>query len=214
MAASSCEGFAPTVRRCRPSRSLRSRRSSMRVVHSRPDSIYTSRNRSGSRDSCRRCASSCLSEPRPKLRRSAYRTDCSRSWRVAAAMEREGGQEVERSTGIEFARGSGPQRRLAIPEPSTIDNEELVQIIHDLKNPLGAIALEAQLLDVRITAGNAVETARAIARILDNVHYLDRLVNDLMDANAVMNGQLALKRSNCDLALLLSDVVERAVPRI
>ncbi len=85
----------------------------------------------------------------------------------------------------------------------------MAQIVHDLKNPLMAIELEATMLDAWLTAGDQTRGMRAITRIQDNVAFLDRVVHDLLDVCAFAAGQFELSCAPCDLGLLIEHVVER-----
>ena len=117
-----------------------------------------------------------------------------------------------------LARGTGRHAQFFRSELDTEENgeappdEELAQIVHDLKNPLSTIALEIDLMDAHIDGGERFDTARAIGRIRDNVRYLDRLIYDLIDMCTLSNGHFALRRSPCNLGRLLEDVVNRVVP--
>jgi signal transduction histidine kinase len=51
--------------------------------------------------------------------------------------------------------------------------------VHDIKNPLSTIALEACLLDGKLAHGEPSDTRDALARITRNVEFLDRMVQDL-----------------------------------
>jgi signal transduction histidine kinase len=85
--------------------------------------------------------------------------------------------------------------------------EDLAQIVHDLKDPLTTISLECRLLDAVLDDGAKVR--RAIDRILRNVQYLDRMVQDLLDMTALDAGSFEIHRTPTELCSLLEDVVER-----
>jgi len=110
-----------------------------------------------------------------------------------------------------FAKGTGTHERMSIPEDGQDEGveDELAQIVHDLKNPLASIALEVELMDARTPSG---EHAASIERIRRNVGYLDRLIYDLMDGCMLSSGKLALRRARCDLGGLLLAVIDRVVP--
>jgi signal transduction histidine kinase len=91
-------------------------------------------------------------------------------------------------------------------------HHELAQIVHDLKNPLSSIALEAELLDARLDVGDRRDAAQSIDRIRRNISFLDRLIYDLMDVCTLSNGHFDLRCEVCDLRRLLGSVVERVVP--
>jgi K+-sensing histidine kinase KdpD len=87
----------------------------------------------------------------------------------------------------------------------------LEQIVHDLKNPLQTIALETGLLDDRLAIGGDAEIRTAVARISRNVHFLDRMVQDLLDSCAIDAGGLELRRRPTELRALIARVADRVV---
>jgi signal transduction histidine kinase len=89
---------------------------------------------------------------------------------------------------------------------------ELAQIVHDLKNPLSSIALEAELLDERGVSCEGFDASQSMARIRRNVSYLDRLIYDLVDICTLSDGRFALRRARCELSALLGSVIDRIVP--
>lgn len=90
--------------------------------------------------------------------------------------------------------------------------EDVAQIVHDLKNPLQLIALESVLLDDKIARSDRLGSRRSLQRIQANVSYLDRLVLDLLDVCSLSAGHLALQRDVTDLRDLIERCVERMVP--
>jgi signal transduction histidine kinase len=118
---------------------------------------------------------------------------------------------------VRFAIGTGAHNSIVVEpvEPAAADpalREDLAQIVHDLKNPLSSIALEAEMLDARMECCDRADVAQAVGRILRNVTYLDRLIGDLMDACTLSNGFFALRRVPCDLRALMMSVIDRVVP--
>jgi signal transduction histidine kinase len=111
-----------------------------------------------------------------------------------------------------FAKGEGGHSHPAGVDGVSNYDEQLAQIIHDLKNPLSTIALEIDLMDSRLEASERFDAGQAIARIRRNVRFLDRLIHDLVDMCTLASGELALRRSVCELGKLLASVIERVVP--
>jgi signal transduction histidine kinase len=103
---------------------------------------------------------------------------------------------------------------LAAEKPSAdgLREEDVAQIVHDLKNPLSTIALEAYMLDDKITRDDHLDLRDGVARILHNVEFLDRMVHDLLDLCSVDADRLELHRRPTELRRLLEQVIHRAVP--
>jgi signal transduction histidine kinase len=117
--------------------------------------------------------------------------------------------------GTRFAIGTAEHELLKeVTLTARLQEDELAQIVHDLKNPLASIAIEAELLDSRIARGDRRETAKSIDRITQNVMFLDRMIYDLMDACTLANGEFNLRRTRFDLRQLVGAVVDRSVPWI
>ncbi len=98
--------------------------------------------------------------------------------------------------------------------PAPLDEtrgDEVAKIVHDLRDPLATIALEAYLLDRKLAQGDHADIRSTVARIIRNIEFLDRMVQDLLDSCAPGDGQLELHRTPTDLRELLEQVVDRTV---
>lgn len=90
--------------------------------------------------------------------------------------------------------------------------DEVAQIVHDFKGPLSTIALEASLLDGRAGGPDRQLTQEAVTRMIRNVEFLDRMVQDLLDLCAIDGGRFVIHRRPTNLSALLEHTVERVVP--
>ncbi len=86
---------------------------------------------------------------------------------------------------------------------------------HDLKNPLLAVVGTAELLADSLEDGRAPgERGRRLLRNIQEAGIAaQRIVRDLVDAHAIEDGQLVLRRARLDLGALVADVVEANRPR-
>jgi signal transduction histidine kinase len=86
---------------------------------------------------------------------------------------------------------------------------------HDLKNPLLAVVGTAELLADALRDGRT--PAERELRLVRNIHEAgmaaQRIVRDLVDAHAIEDGQLVLRRASVDLGALVAEVVEANRPR-
>jgi signal transduction histidine kinase len=89
---------------------------------------------------------------------------------------------------------------------------DVVEIVHDLKNPLATIALEMCLLADKLGDAAPGDMRSAVTRVQHNVAYLDRLVQDILDSCALDAGSFQLHRRPTELRALLEQVIERSVP--
>ncbi|GEN11209.1 RsbT co-antagonist protein rsbRD N-terminal domain-containing protein [Myxococcus fulvus] len=86
--------------------------------------------------------------------------------------------------------------------------ERFVSVLaHDLRGPLSAAKVAAQLL---LRRPEVMEERRDLARRIDqNIERTDRMVRDLLDANRIRAGErLSLQFVPCDLVVLAREVVE------
>lgn len=90
-------------------------------------------------------------------------------------------------------------------------DDDIVQIVHDLKSPLATIALESELLDASIDGLDHDALCRAVQRILLNVGFLDRMIQDLLDLSALDAGRFSLRRNPVELRSLIEGTLERVV---
>jgi PAS domain S-box-containing protein len=88
-----------------------------------------------------------------------------------------------------------------------VRNSEMVQIVHDLKNPLATISLEMCLLEDKLVQP---DLRGRVARVTQNVAFLDRMVQDLLDASAIDADRFEIHRRPTELRTLLECAVERS----
>jgi signal transduction histidine kinase len=101
--------------------------------------------------------------------------------------------------------------RPAIPSDQRLRDDDVAQIVHDLKNPLSLIALETDLLDHKLEAGDHVDVKYTVARILHNVAFLDRMVQDLLDLCSLEAGHFVLRPAPTEMRSLIESVIDRIV---
>ena len=117
-------------------------------------------------------------------------------------------EELDAVPVAHFARGT---QELEPIREDTLIEDEIAQIVHDLKSPLSAIVLESALLDEKLLRGDNSGSHRSLARINHNVAFLDRLVLDLLDVCSMSTGHLRLQREIVDLRDLIDNVIDRLV---
>ena len=81
----------------------------------------------------------------------------------------------------------------------------LAVVSHDLRNPLGAVQLAAQLLRGDIEESMRVRTLDRLDR---NVTRMTELIEDLLDSSNIENGTLQLKLENQDVNALMKELCE------
>lgn len=93
----------------------------------------------------------------------------------------------------------------------TIENQKSAQlrflaaIAHDLRNPLGAIRMSADLL--KETAAVAPDDQPLLDVVVRQVGHLDRLVGDLLETMRTEAGGLSICREPTDLRALVADAI-------
>lgn len=126
----------------------------------------------------------------------------------------EGGKVADTNGGVHPERPSrfanGTREIMPIrPSDEHLVEADVADIVHDLKNPLNAIALEAALLDDRIVRNDRHGGRLSLDRINRNVAYLDRLVLDLLDVCACAHGELRLTFETVDVSAVLTQLLDR-----
>jgi signal transduction histidine kinase len=112
---------------------------------------------------------------------------------------------------LRFARGTQRLRRLDCEGRDPID-EEIAQMVHDIRNPLSTMALESRVLQERITAVPPSEMQRALARFEQNLMFVDRMLQDLVDMRSIDAGVLDVCCEHTELTPFIARVIERTVP--
>lgn len=91
--------------------------------------------------------------------------------------------------------------------------EDLLAIVsHDLRSPLQAIALGAQLLRRKDGELAPEDGARALASIERAAARMKHLIADLLDAASIGQGRLAVTPESCGLAELVQEAADLAAP--
>ncbi|MBL8730090.1 MAG: hypothetical protein JNM25_16820 [Planctomycetes bacterium] len=81
------------------------------------------------------------------------------------------------------------------------------QTVHDLNRPLSAIRLMLSTLDKGYLGELATPVQQAVQNGLQAVHQMERLVRDLLDSSRLDHDGMHLEFVDCDLTLLLGDVL-------
>ena len=97
--------------------------------------------------------------------------------------------------------------------------EQMLAIVsHDIKNPLSAIQLEAQmLLKAADRSGKSLlaeEVKIQAKRILKTTDRMKILISDLLDKNKCENGLSQIKKANTHISKLIQDVLDSLRPLI
>ena len=93
----------------------------------------------------------------------------------------------------------------------------LTSITHDLRTPITASALAAQLLVERVAGQPAL--LKNVRRVITNMDRADRMIGDLLDASRVESGEkMPVEQLPCDLSALvqntLGELAEVHGPRV
>lgn len=80
-------------------------------------------------------------------------------------------------------------------------------LTHDLRTPLTAALVSADMIKRNPDQGEKHE--KLVTRIIDNLGRVDRMIQDLLDANLIKAGEtLPLEVGDCDLKAVISDVLD------
>jgi PAS domain S-box-containing protein len=80
-------------------------------------------------------------------------------------------------------------------------------LTHDLRNPLASAKLSAEILTKNFE--NQTVRESTAARIVKSLERVDRMIQDLLDANRIRAGQpLPISIASCDLSALIANVID------
>lgn len=97
-------------------------------------------------------------------------------------------------------------------ESSNRKSEFFSNMTHELKTPLSVILGAVQLLEMKGSREDGNSSDKNLKIIKCNCYRLLRLTNNLLDLTRMEAGYLLLKPVNCDLDLLLEEIVQSVVP--
>jgi len=82
-------------------------------------------------------------------------------------------------------------------------------LAHDLRGPLSASMVNAELILQRTAPDGDTTVRRLVAKVVRGLHTTDELIRDLLDVHLVRAGRaLPLKLAPCDLASVAEDVLD------
>ena len=97
-----------------------------------------------------------------------------------------------------------------VKEADTRKNEFLAMLAHELRNPLAPIRSMLEIM--KRADGNANLIEPALGTIERQVQHMTRLIDDLLDANRISQGNLRLRLEEVKLASVIHSVVEAIRP--
>jgi PAS domain S-box-containing protein len=94
----------------------------------------------------------------------------------------------------------------ALQDADRRKDEFLAMLAHELRNPLGPIRNAVHILHL---LGNEVPDAQQARAMIDRqVSHMARLIDDLLDVSRITRGKILLRRSLCDLTLIVRTTLE------
>ena len=104
------------------------------------------------------------------------------------------------------------ERTAELQEAGKRKDEFLAMLAHELRNPLAAIRLAAQLLGFPdLPPGQFTSSVGVIQR---QVEHLVRLIDDLVDVSRITRGLISLRREPVDISGVIVQAIETARPLI
>lgn len=118
---------------------------------------------------------------------------------------------------MRFALSADSARLYKEAQDAIRAREDVVAIVsHDLKNPLGAIALSVQILEKKTPDGIGNDEwekmKKSIDRIKNSTQKAITLVKDLLDISKIESGTFVVERKDIDINSLISNVIEIMKP--
>ncbi len=111
--------------------------------------------------------------------------------------------------GVNDGNVSAPAARPPPTPPAHEPAQELIHwVAHEMKTPLAAARMNLQLFDRKLSASGQPVDAHHVRSVSRQLDAMEQIVNSLIDAARLSEGQLAISLGRQDLASLLQDVVE------
>ncbi|HYH45952.1 MAG TPA: sensor histidine kinase, partial [Thermoanaerobaculia bacterium] len=129
---------------------------------------------------------------------------------LAAAFQEMRGRLAVRTRESERLATELRARADALAETDRRKDEFLAMLAHELRNPLGAIANAAHVMDQIGTTQPPVQ--RAVGVIQRQIQHLVRLVDDLLDVSRITRGKIELRLEPVDLRDAVRSAVEMTRP--
>ncbi|HEX5718665.1 MAG TPA: sensor histidine kinase [Thermoanaerobaculia bacterium] len=129
---------------------------------------------------------------------------------LAAAFQEMRGRLAVRTRESERLATELRARADALAETDRRKDEFLAMLAHELRNPLGAIANAAHVMDQIGTTQPPVQ--RAVGVIQRQIQHLVRLVDDLLDVSRITRGKIDLRLEPVDLRDAVRSAVEMTRP--
>jgi signal transduction histidine kinase len=129
---------------------------------------------------------------------------------LAAAFQEMRGRLAVRTRESERLATELRARADALAETDRRKDEFLAMLAHELRNPLGAIANAAHVMDQIGTSQPPMQ--RAVGVIQRQIQHLVRLVDDLLDVSRITRGKIELRLEPVDLREAVRSAVEMTRP--
>ena len=110
------------------------------------------------------------------------------------------------------AREARARRAQAEAESETKDRY-IAMLSHELRNPLAALSNAVHLLGMG-DRGDRGDFRGTLEMMRRQIAQLTRMVNDLLDVSRVTHGKITLRLEPTDLAAVLAQAIETAVPAL
>jgi signal transduction histidine kinase/CheY-like chemotaxis protein len=123
--------------------------------------------------------------------------------------ERRARQDAERAAVHEREARLAQGRVEAALRVSIRAREDMLAIVsHDLRNPLSAVMMNADLSKSRLAAGKLDRAIEGMDAILVSAERMNTLINDLLDAASIESGLFTLHLEPCPLDDLVNEVLD------
>jgi signal transduction histidine kinase len=104
------------------------------------------------------------------------------------------------------------ERTGELQEASRRKDEFLAMLAHELRNPLAAIRLAAQLIG--LSELPPAQLSKSVAVIQRQVEHLVRLIDDLVDVSRITRGLIGLRRELLQVSTVVAQAIEASRPAI
>ncbi|HZJ70493.1 MAG TPA: HAMP domain-containing sensor histidine kinase, partial [Planctomycetota bacterium] len=105
-------------------------------------------------------------------------------------------------------------RREQAEAESEAKDRYIATLSHELRNPLAALGNAVHLLGMESREEHREDITPTLEMMQRQIAQLTRMVNDLLDVSRVTHGKITLRLEPTDLAVVLGQAIETAVPAL
>lgn len=117
--------------------------------------------------------------------------------------------KLAEETAFRVASALAHERRMRVSERALHERQEMLAVVcHELREPLAAVSLGAQVMLQRPSGSDRRQSRKAIEAIQRSASRMGHLVGDLVDSSSLSGGHLSIRRDWHSLSSIVGEAIE------